>query len=100
MVRKYEGGQLAPGGIYLHNRTWELTQVPEGDYLPAGEGAYYRLPVLLVLVLGPLVGLAFILFLPFAVPILALHSAFRVIAGNMRGSRRSREVKGGYRGAR
>jgi hypothetical protein len=85
MVKKYSGGQFVPAGIYWNREAWELAQIPEeGDYLPAGEGAtYYRVPLLLVVALGPLIGLAFILFLPLAVPALALYAAAKVIFRNV-----------------
>lgn len=93
MIRKYSAGQLVPSGMYWNKKTWELMQISEGgDYLPAGEGvAYYRVPLLLVLVVGPLGGLAFILFLPLAVPFVALHAAVKAIAGNIPWRRRKQE---------
>ena len=85
MIRKYAGGQFAPDGIYLKKRVWDLTQIPEGgDYLPEDEGVtYYRVPLPLVMVLGPIAGLAFILFLPLAVPVFAAYVALRSVAGLM-----------------
>ena len=90
MIRKYGAGQFAPSGTYWNRKTWELVQISEGgDYLPAGEGVtYYRVPLLVVLTLGPLAGLAFILFLPFAVPLVALYTALKVIASNIPWRRR------------
>lgn len=90
MIKKHGAGQFAPSGTYWNRKTWELVQISEGgDYLPAGEGVtYYRVPLLLVLTLGPLAGLAFILFLPFAVPLVALYTALKVIASNIPWRRR------------
>jgi hypothetical protein len=84
IFEEYGPGAFAPSGTYLNRKTWGLVQIPEGGgYLSPGEGVtYYRLPLLVVLVLGPLVGLAFILFLPLAVPIVALYLAAKVIARN------------------
>ena len=94
MLRKYRAGQFAPAGTYWNNKTWELVVVSEGgEYLPAGQGVtFYRAPLPLVLALGPLAGLAFILFLPFAVPLLALYVALKVIARNIPW-RRHKEAK-------
>lgn len=85
IFQEYHPGALAPSGTYLNRKTWELVQIPEGgDYLTLGEGVtYLRLPLLVVLALGPLVGLAFILFLPLAVPVVALYLAAKVIARNV-----------------
>lgn len=85
MFKKYEPGAFVSGGTYWKTKAWELVQVPEGgDCLPAGEGvSYYRAPVLLVLLLGPLAGLAFILFLPLAVPLVALYWVVRTISSNI-----------------
>ncbi len=85
MVRKYNAGGFAPAGTYWNRKTWELVQISEGgDYLPAAEGVtYYRVPLLLVLALGPLAGLAFILFLPFAVPLVALYTILKAVASNI-----------------
>ncbi len=90
MIRKHNAGQHVPSGTYWNKKTWELVQIPKGgDYLPVGEGvAYYRVPLLLVLALGPLAGLAFILFLPLAVPLVALYAALKVIASNIPWRRR------------
>lgn len=99
MVTKHRAGEFVPGGIYWSRKTWDLTQVgDEGDYLPAGEGDvwYYRLPLLLVMVLGPMAGLAFILFLPIAVPVVVLYSAPKAIVAAIR---RRREAKGKFRPA-
>ncbi len=92
MIKKYRAGQFVPAGTYWSRKNWELLNIPEGgDYLPAGEGVtYYRVPLLLVLALGPLAGLAFILFLPLAVPLVVLYTAPRVIARHIPWRRHSK----------
>lgn len=87
MLRKYSAGQFVPGGVYWNNKAWDLATISkDGDYLPAGDGVtYYQVPVLLVLALGPLAGLAFILFVPLLVPFLALYAVGRVIASHIPG---------------
>jgi hypothetical protein len=101
VLEKYSPGVFAPSGTYLNRKTWELVQISEGgDYLPAAEGmAYYRVPLLLVLALGPLTGLAFILFLPLAGSIAAIYMALKVIAGNhpWRGDKQTGEETGAAR---
>ena len=88
MLRKYKGGTFVPCGTYLSTKGWEFQGVPrEGDYLE-GEGVtYYRLPLLAVMVLGPLAGLAFILFLPVAVPAVLVYAVARRLSLSIRGRR-------------
>ena len=91
MVRKYSGGTFVPGGIYFSTKAREFVAVPsEGDFLE-GEGVnYYRFPLLLVLVLGPVAGLALVLFLPLAVPAVLFYGLGRRLAQFVRGHRPSR----------
>ncbi|MDP2948243.1 MAG: hypothetical protein Q8P22_01730 [Chloroflexota bacterium] len=76
MRRKYYPGEAVPAGTYWNSKSLEMATISEDDEnLPAGEGVtYYRAPLPLVLLLGPLVGLAFVIFLPFAVPAIAIHA--------------------------
>jgi len=86
MIRKYSGGTFARCGTYLNTKEWEFHGIPrEGEYLE-GEGVtYYRVPVLAVMVLGPLAGLAFILFLPVAVPFVLIYAIARRLTMSVRG---------------
>jgi hypothetical protein len=85
IFEKYSPGVFAPSGTYLNRKTWDLMQISKGgDYLPAGQGIdYYRVPLLMVLALGPLAGLAFVLFLPLAGSAAAIYMALKVIAGKI-----------------
>ncbi len=99
IVTRHKAGDVVPGGIYWNRKTWDLTPMPqEGGPLRASEGAtdYYRLPLLLVMVLGPLAGIAFVLFLPLAVPIMVLYATPKAIAAAIH---RRREAKNGLRPA-
>ena len=84
MFKKYSAGTFAPCGTYLNTNEWAFHGVPpEGEVLE-GEGAtYYRVPLLLVLGLGPMIGLAFILFLPIAVPVVLIYGIGRRVAQAM-----------------
>ena len=82
MRRKYSPGEAVPQGAYLSGKTWEIAQVSrDGEPLPGGEGVYYRISLPLLLLFGPIIGLAFIVFLPFAVPALLIY---RGVAGALR----------------
>lgn len=66
MEKKF-GGQMTRGGVYLSLRTGEVVALPrEGGELPGRTTVpYVRIPTALGAVLGPLVGLAYVIFLPF-----------------------------------
>jgi len=66
MVTKYTGGQVVKRGIYWSSSSGEFVAVPrDGGRLEGGaDDRYFRSPQPLVLVLGPLMGLAYALFLP------------------------------------
>lgn len=67
MVTRYEGGTRVRGGFYWNLREWNAQVVPrEGAALEGGEAAkYIRIPAFLVLVLAPIMGAAYAMFLPF-----------------------------------
>ncbi len=62
----YHGGQVVKGGCYLNFSTWEFESVAsEGGILPGNkETKYRRLPLPVVMIVGPLIGLAYIVFSP------------------------------------
>jgi hypothetical protein len=91
-ITKHKAGELVTGGIYLNRKSWELAAIgDEGGRLPAEDGAmhYYKLPLLLVMALAPFAGLAFVLFLVVAVPIMFVYSAPRAIGAAFHRVRRS-----------
>ncbi len=61
----YHGGQSVRGGLYCKNTTWELESITREGILPGTEEARYRrLPLPTVMVIGPLIGLAYVISLP------------------------------------
>ena len=62
----YHGGQAVSKGYYLKRSTWEFDSVARGGgILPGNKETHYsRVPLPVVVVGGPLMGLAFIIFLP------------------------------------
>ena len=80
-AKTYLPGQVVPSGVYWNRRSWDLVHIPpEGGALPEGGNAVYReLPILLLMTVGPMVGLAFVLFLPVAVPIVILYQGGKAI---------------------
>lgn len=76
--RKYHPGEVVAEGIYWKSKTGEFIAIAEGGTLPTEEGAaYYRAPPALVLLGGPLLGLAYVLTLPFAVLLTLAHIGLR-----------------------
>ena len=75
-------GTKASPGYYFNTRTWTLHPVSvEGETLPgASNEKYLRIPLLVAGLVAPLMGAAFLMFLPFIGFYLALHAAFRPVA--------------------
>jgi hypothetical protein len=65
-MKRYQGGESAPQGVYLSLSTGEFIQLyGEVLILPGkDEVKYVKVPAPLMMVAGPFVGLAFIIFLP------------------------------------
>ncbi|HLB29061.1 MAG TPA: hypothetical protein VJM69_02890 [Dehalococcoidia bacterium] len=73
MLRRYRSGQPVEGGVYWNLRTGECSTIDGKEgFLPSGEGEYVRAHPAVVFLLGPWLGLAYIIFLPLAVPALVL----------------------------
>src|SRR3990167_3908874 len=65
-MARYHGGKRVKAGFYWSPARWEIITIPKGGrVLPGGEElSYFRVPVLFILVLGPLMGAAYVIFLP------------------------------------
>lgn len=63
----YTGNRTVKGGYYLNVRDWKLEAVDgKVGTLPAGEEArYVRIPLPAMLVVAPVLGLLFVVLLPF-----------------------------------
>ncbi len=66
-MAKRTGGMAAKTGFYWNLGKWELTMVPKpGGILPGDAGEkYLKVPVVALLVLAPLMGAVYAMFLPF-----------------------------------
>jgi hypothetical protein len=62
-----KAGDAATVGFYFNTRTWEIElHRKDGAALPGGaDDRYVRVPALGLLVLGPVMGFFFVIFLPF-----------------------------------
>jgi len=66
MTRR-NAGEAARMGFYFNTRTWEVDlHRKDGGALPGLDGdRYVRIPAAALLVLGPVMGFFFVIFLPF-----------------------------------
>ena len=65
-MKTYTGHQEAESGLYLNLKTWSIATLEADGPLPGDAGVTYRrVPMLLMLAAAPLLGLAFVMFLPF-----------------------------------
>ncbi len=65
MATTYDGGAVVPSGYYFNPAQWHIEPIArDGGRLPAGNGRWTRIPTAAALVLVPLLGATFILFLP------------------------------------
>lgn len=66
-MTKRTGGTAAKNGFYWNLAKWEMTMVPkQGGILPGGvNDRYLKVPVVALLVMAPLMGAVYAMFLPF-----------------------------------
>lgn len=66
-MARYYSNDWVKVGFYWNPSRWEIVTVPKGGgLLPGGdEESYIRLPLFLVMLLGPLMGGLYVIFLPF-----------------------------------
>jgi len=64
----YTGGTKANYGFYWSASAWDMAMIPtEGGLLPGGtDRRYLRIPTFLFLLMAPIMGALYVVFLPFA----------------------------------
>ncbi len=67
MLKKRTGGTNVRSGFYWNLRKWEMVTLPrQGGILPGGQDdQYLRIPVVALLLLAPMMGGLYVMFLPF-----------------------------------
>jgi hypothetical protein len=61
-----KAGEQAKAGFYFNLTTWEMDLHRKDGALPGGDNdRYTRVPTVALLVLGPVMGFFFVIFLPF-----------------------------------
>ena len=65
-MKTYFGGQKVKRGYYLNRSSLEFTCVDVGDGVLSGDKnkCYVRLPLLIVMITGPLIGLLYVIAMP------------------------------------
>jgi hypothetical protein len=85
MATTYESGSAVLSGYYFNAAGWHVEPVAhDGDRLPAGPGSWLRVPTAAALLLVPILGATFLLFLPlvgFVVTLQALASQVVKVMG-------------------
>ena len=96
------GAELVRQGTFFNLKTWEFITIPQdGGYLPRQETeSYLQVAKALVLVLGPMMGLAFVTILPLlgllAIPV-AMAKGIQIVAQWLAGTTPGAMAAGGGR---
>ncbi len=87
MATTYESGSAVLSGYYLNPTAWSVTPVAhDGDRLPSGRGRWLRVPTAAALAVVPVLGAAFLLFLPLVGFIVTLHAIASLVVRAAHGS--------------
>ena len=75
-MARHEGGTKVGYGFYWSAKAWDMAMVPaEGGLLPGGSDQHYtRIPTFLFLLMAPVMGALYVVFLPVA--------GFALVAGH------------------
>ena len=81
-MARYAGGSLAGHGFYWSAGAWDMAMVPaEGGLLPGNAArGYTHIPTFLFLLMAPIMGALYVVFLPFAGFALLASFLFKAIA--------------------
>ena len=65
-MKRYHGGEKVGPGVYLNMKTVSFASMSDEGMLPGAAGDEYRaVPAIVMLVVGPALGLVYAIFLPF-----------------------------------
>ncbi len=87
-MKKLAGGTQVKKGYYFDLGNWALQPVAaDGEFLPGSAAqAFVYVPLLLVFLVAPLMGAAFLMFLPFIGFYLVSQAALRPVIGHFKKS--------------
>lgn len=82
-MRTMKAADKAKGGFYWNLKTWEVTLVRrDGEALPgAADERYVRIPTAALVIVGPMMGFLFVVFLPLIGFALTFRELYRKAAG-------------------
>ena len=85
-MARFNGGSSVPGGYYWNPRNWSITPVAkDGEKLPGtSSDRYLRVHWLVALLLAPLLGGLFVVFLPFLGFAMLFNHLGKKAAGGLR----------------
>lgn len=64
-MTRYNGGEVVKAGFYWNPAEWEIVTTKKGEALPGTkETRYLRIPTLLLMAVGPILGALMVVFLP------------------------------------
>ncbi len=64
-MKRYHAEETVPAGLYFNLRELAFTSMEEKGCLPGATGAaYYKVPTIALLIAGPILGAAYVMFLP------------------------------------
>jgi len=66
MANTYQSSSAVPSGYYFNAARWHVEPIAnDGDRLPEGNGSWMKVPTAAALLLVPILGATFLMFLPF-----------------------------------
>ena len=75
MTTTYESGSKVPSGYYFNAARWHVEPIAnDGGALPAGNGRWMKVPTVAALLLVPILGATFLMFLPLIGFVLLAHA--------------------------
>jgi len=85
-MKRYYGGEKVKGGFYFSFKDKDLITVEKDSGILPGEDtdAYFKVPLLVMLTAGPLIGLVYVIFLPFIAFAMVLSVAAKKVWGAAR----------------
>ena len=89
-LTKIHGGEKVKAGYYFNLKTWEVHNAEENEALPEGE--FIHMPTAGLIVVAPVLGVAFAIFLPFIGFAMTAYGAGRKVAEVLGRKAKAQEV--------
>lgn len=84
-MASFKGGTQVKAGYYWHPRSWKVEVVPpEGGRLPEPGASYLKLPFPLLLVVVPVLGALFLMFMPLIGFALFAQAVVKKVTGDVK----------------